>query len=64
MSDEDPRTGALETAFCQLVAMLGRSDHIAVTQLARALEDAATTSKTSAESNYALVELARKLRNP
>jgi len=60
----DAQVAALTDAFCELVKMLGKEDHIAVTQLARALEDKATTPKAGAETKAALSELARKFRNP
>jgi len=58
------RVEAIAFAFCELAKMLGKDDHLAVTQLAASLEGKAIAGTTSAETKTALGELARRLRNP
>ena len=58
----DARVEALAIAFVELSKFLGRNQHIAVIQLATALESAAKTSKASAETTAAVSELARRFR--
>lgn len=58
----DAQVAALTIAFVELSKFLGRNQHIAVTQLATALEGAAKTSKANAETTAAVAELARRLR--
>ena len=58
----DAQVEALALAFVELSKFLGRKQLILVTQLATAIENAATASQASAETTAAVVELARRLR--
>ena len=58
----DAQIAALETAFTELVKALGRDQKLQVSQLARALENAARAPATDAPKAVALGELARRLR--
>ena len=53
---------ALGIAFVELSKMLGRTENLAVTQLASAIESAAKAAKVGRETEAAAAELARRLR--
>ena len=53
---------ALGIEFVELSKMLGRTDNLAVTQLANAIETAAKAAKAGQETEAAAAELARRLR--
>jgi len=57
----DAQVEALAIAFVELSKFLGKKQHIAVTQLATMLKDAAKASKASAETTEAVAELSRRL---
>lgn len=62
MPSVDVQVEALAIAFVELAKFLDRNSTVPITQLARALENAAKASTTSAQAGVALGELARKLR--
>ena len=66
MSHPNPSLGAqidaLCIAFIELSKMLGRTNHLAVNQLAAAIETAAKASGAGQETEAAASELARRLR--
>lgn len=62
MPDLNAQVAALGIAFTELAKMLGREQHIMVTQLAAAIETAAKAAPTNTEIVAAASELARRLR--
>ena len=60
--DLDAQVAALATAYLELAKVLDRAKAIQLTQLARALETAASAASTDAPKAAALAELARNLR--
>ena len=62
-TDPSAETAALKIAFVQLAKLLGRQQLITITQLASAMETAATASAANSETAVAVVELARQLRS-